>query len=271
MADQRRCARPAAARRSTIRSAKSHGRPEPVVAARDQQHLAGDPLDRDPGGRHPVGVRLEALLVHAHELRPGRCPAPTSSSYGTNEQRLAPAGPRRPLRPLRARAPPTRRTAPRPRPPRRSRGAATPSSSAASRALATSPARPAARTARAASPSGSSKDSSGTRSIVSPNQRYDAAVAPRPARTRQRSSSTRPLEPGTGRSTPGRAVRPSDDTPVRSSAGRASSRADVDPPAGQPGREAGVLALLADGQGQLEVGDDDARRAGLERRPPRPR
>src|SRR6186997_2261600 len=39
---------------------------------------------------------------------------------------------------------------------------------------------------------------------------------------------------------------------------------DVDAPAGEPGREAGVLALLADGQRQLEVGDDDARRAGLE-------
>src|SRR3954463_16401112 len=35
---------------------------------------------------------------------------------------------------------------------------------------------------------------------------------------------------------------------------------DVDAPAGEPGGEAGVLALLADRQGQLEVGHDDARR-----------
>ena len=31
--------------------------------------------------------------------------------------------------------------------------------------------------------------------------------------------------------------------------------ANVDPPAGQPGGQAGVLALLADRQGQLEIGD----------------
>jgi hypothetical protein len=33
--------------------------------------------------------------------------------------------------------------------------------------------------------------------------------------------------------------------------------ADVDPPAGQPRREAGVLALAPDGQRELVVGDDD--------------
>ena len=38
---------------------------------------------------------------------------------------------------------------------------------------------------------------------------------------------------------------------------------DVDPPAGEAGGEAGVLALLADGQRQLEVGDDDLGGAGL--------
>src|SRR4051812_41126032 len=39
--------------------------------------------------------------------------------------------------------------------------------------------------------------------------------------------------------------------------------ADVDPAAGQPGGQAGVLPLLADGQGQLVVGDDDPHRLGL--------
>ena len=38
--------------------------------------------------------------------------------------------------------------------------------------------------------------------------------------------------------------------------------ADVDAPAGQPGGEAGVLALLADRQRELEVGDDDPADAG---------
>ena len=38
---------------------------------------------------------------------------------------------------------------------------------------------------------------------------------------------------------------------------------DVDPPAGQPGRQAGVLPLLADGQRQLVVADDDGRGARL--------
>ncbi len=37
--------------------------------------------------------------------------------------------------------------------------------------------------------------------------------------------------------------------------------ADVDAPAGQPGRQPGVLALLADGQRQLEVGYHHPRRA----------
>ena len=37
--------------------------------------------------------------------------------------------------------------------------------------------------------------------------------------------------------------------------------ADVDAPAGQPGREPGVLALLADGQRQLEIGYHHPRRA----------
>src|SRR5690606_26708145 len=39
--------------------------------------------------------------------------------------------------------------------------------------------------------------------------------------------------------------------------------ADVDLVAGQPGGEAGVLALLADGEGQLVVGDDDLGGLGL--------
>ena len=39
-------------------------------------------------------------------------------------------------------------------------------------------------------------------------------------------------------------------------------RPDVDPPAGQAGREPGVLALLADRERQLVVGHDHARRSG---------
>src|SRR5215213_9981219 len=39
-------------------------------------------------------------------------------------------------------------------------------------------------------------------------------------------------------------------------------RADVDAPAGELGRQAGILALLADRQGELEVGYDDAGRPG---------
>src|SRR3954447_3439337 len=39
--------------------------------------------------------------------------------------------------------------------------------------------------------------------------------------------------------------------------------ADVDAPPGQPGREAGVLALLADGQRELEVRHHDPRGAGV--------
>src|SRR6478735_2879969 len=51
-------------------------------------------------------------------------------------------------------------------------------------------------------------------------------------------------------------------------AGRGPGRAlgvgaDVDPPAGELGREPGVLALAADGQGELVVGHDDASRAQL--------
>ena len=42
----------------------------------------------------------------------------------------------------------------------------------------------------------------------------------------------------------------------------AAIAADVDPPAGQPGRQPGVLALLADRQRQLEVGHHHPRRAG---------
>src|SRR6478752_2856898 len=41
----------------------------------------------------------------------------------------------------------------------------------------------------------------------------------------------------------------------RSLRGRVLVRADVDPPAGETGREAGVLALLADRERELEVGD----------------
>ena len=51
--------------------------------------------------------------------------------------------------------------------------------------------------------------------------------------------------------------------------------ADVDPPPGEPRGEPGVLALLADGEGELEVGYDDAGRArgqvdDLHRRSPAP-
>ena len=45
-------------------------------------------------------------------------------------------------------------------------------------------------------------------------------------------------------------------------AGRFGVAADVDPPAGQAGRQPGVLPLLADGQRQLEVRHDDPRGAG---------
>ena len=38
---------------------------------------------------------------------------------------------------------------------------------------------------------------------------------------------------------------------------------DVDAPAGEPGREARVLAFLPDGQRQLVVGDDDLGGAGV--------
>ena len=51
----------------------------------------------------------------------------------------------------------------------------------------------------------------------------------------------------------------------------ASSGADVDPPAGQPGGEPGVLALLADRQRQLVVGHDDPGRAARPGRRSRPR
>ena len=46
-------------------------------------------------------------------------------------------------------------------------------------------------------------------------------------------------------------------------AGEFGLRADVDPPAGQAGGQAGVLALAADGQCQLVVGNDDRRLARL--------
>ena len=42
---------------------------------------------------------------------------------------------------------------------------------------------------------------------------------------------------------------------------------DVDAPAGEPGREPGVLALLADGQGELVVGHDHPGRTAPRRRP----
>ena len=59
---------------------------------------------------------------------------------------------------------------------------------------------------------------------------------------------------------------PGKDEPVSPTAGRHTSRitgrlitADVDAPAREAGGQAGVLALLADGEGELEVGHGDPR------------
>ena len=50
---------------------------------------------------------------------------------------------------------------------------------------------------------------------------------------------------------------------ARSGLGGRGIRADVDPPSGELGRQSHVLGLLADGERQLVVGHDDARRPSL--------
>ncbi len=174
------------------RSAKSHegqSRSSPPATSSTSPEIRST-------GMRAAGTRsayVSRLCSYMPTNSAGSVSGSQSSSYGTNEQRLAGAGPRRPLRPFARQRRPHHVTG-RDRHDRVDldvpRGQQQPGLGAPAVPSTTS------RSHRSCSrASGSSNDSSGTRSTASPNQRYDAAVAPNPASTRQRSCSTRPLEP----------------------------------------------------------------------------